>query len=236
MKYPTIRGSAPACLICHLIAASLVFLASALNVLAGNVALNRPATAGSSYLGYVPALAVDGDVNTYWNGGGHGSPGSAMWLEVDLQAAFNLQRVVLRSAGGSEVYELFGSIDDTNWTQLAVPFAAALVNPITIDQREGAFRYLRCNVVGGSDWSSLTEIEAYLVVIISSLTTTSGVAQLSLTNCLSDVTNTVERTFDLSDPAGWNALTNLTGVSGGIIWKDVIDTEWTRAFYRVRCN
>jgi hypothetical protein len=234
MKYPIITRTARACLICHLIAASLIFLASALNVPAGNVALNKPATAGSSYLGYVPALAVDGDANTYWNGGGHGSPGSSMWLKVDLQAAFNLQRVVLRSAGGSEVYELFGSMDDTNWTQLATPFAAASVNPITIDKREGPFRYLRCNVVGGSDWSSLAEIEAYPVVVISSLTIASGVVQLSLTNCLSEVTNTVERTFDLSDPAGWNALTNLTGVSGGIVWEDAISAEWTRAFYRVR--
>jgi hypothetical protein len=125
-------------------------------------------------------------------------------------------------------------MDDTNWTQLAAPFAATSVNPITIDKHEGAFRYLRCDVVGGADWSSLAEIEAYPAVVISSLTIASGVVQLGLRNCLSEVTNTVERTFDLSDAAGWNALTNLTGVSGGIIWEDAISAEWTRAFYRVR--
>ena len=157
-----------------------------------------------------------------------------MWLQVDLLAAFNLQRVVLRSAGGSEVYELFGSLDNTNWTQLTTPFAATAVNPITMDNHAGALRYLRCNVVGGSDWSSLAEIEAYPVVAISSMTVTSGVVLLSLTNCLSVATNTIERSFDLSNPAGWNALTNLTGVSEGVVWQDAMSNAGPRAFYRVK--
>jgi hypothetical protein len=234
MKYPTITGSARPCLVCLLTAPSLIFFASALNVLAGNVALNKPATAGSSYLGSVPALAVDGDVDTYWNGGGHGSPGSSMWLKVDLQAAFNLQRVVLRSPGGSHVYELFGSLDDTNWIQLASNIVVTTLAPVMIDTEGVAFRYLRCDVTGGDDWASLAELEAYAGVTISTITVNPGVVQLTLTNCLSDMTNTVERTFDLTDPSGWTALTNLTGVSGGIVWEDAISTEWTRAFYRVR--
>ena len=68
-----------------------LFLASILGAAGTNVALNKPATAGSSYSVYTPGLAVDGDVTTYWNGGGHGYPGSPYWLKVDLQGVFNLQ-------------------------------------------------------------------------------------------------------------------------------------------------
>ena len=234
MKYPTVKGSARACLVCLLITATIIFLASALNVLAGNVALNKPATAGSTYYGYVPALAVDGDTNTYWNGGGHGSPGSQMWLKVDLQETFQLQHVVLLSPGGSHIYELFGSLDDTNWTQLAAGIIVDTLAPVKVNTGGSSFRYLRCDVTGGSDWASLAELEAYPVAAISTITVNSGVVQLTLTNCLSDVTNTIERTFDLTDPFGWNALTNLAGVSGGIVWEESTSNEWTRAFYRVR--
>ena len=191
MKYPTVKGSARACLVCLLITATIIFLASALNVLAGNVALNKPATAGSTYYGYVPA-------------------------------------------GGSHIYELFGSLDDTNWTHLAAGISVDTLAPVKVNTGGGSFRYLRCDVTGGSDWASLAELEAYPVAAISTITVNSGVVQLTLTNRLSDVTNTIERTFDLTDPFGWNALTNLAGVSGGIVWEESTSNEWTRAFYRVR--
>jgi hypothetical protein len=144
-----------------------LFLASILGAAGTNVALNKPTTAGSSYYVYTPGLAVDGDVTTYWNGGGHGSPDSPYWLKVDLQGVFNLQRVVLRSPGGSHVYDLFGSIDDTNWTQLATGIAVVTLDPINVDTGGSAFRYLRCDVVGGSDWAALAELEAYATTAVS---------------------------------------------------------------------
>ena len=124
----------------HFITA-LIFMALALNLLAENVALNKPASAGSSYNGFVPALAADGNVNTYWNGGGHGSPGSSMWLKVDLQEPYNLQRVVLRSPGGSHVYDLSGSLDNTNWTQLASGLPSDTLDPINIDAGGALFAF-----------------------------------------------------------------------------------------------
>jgi hypothetical protein len=157
-----------------------------------------------------------------------------MWLKVDLQETFQLQHVVLLSPGGSHIYELFGSLDDTNWTQLAAGIIVDTLAPVKVNTGGSSFRYLRCDVTGGSDWASLAELEAYPVAAISTITVNSGVVQLTLTNCLSDVTNTIERTFDLTDPSGWNALTNLAGVSGGIVWEESTSNEWTRAFYRVR--
>jgi hypothetical protein len=234
MKYPTVMEPARAWLVSLLTTVTLMLPASALNLLAGNVALNKPTTAGSSYSMFLPALAVDGDTSTYWNGGSWGYPGSPYWLQVDLQQAFRLQRVVLMSPGGSHIYELWGSLDDTNWTQLATGVAVDTQDPIKVDTGGVAFRYLRCDVTGGSDWASLAELEAYPVAEISTMTVSSGVVELTLTNCMSDVTNTVERTFDLTDSSGWSALTNLTGVSGGIVWKDAISNTWERAFYRIR--
>jgi hypothetical protein len=218
------------------IRATIIFLASALNVLAINLALDKPATAGGTYAGYIPTLAVDGDTNTYWNGGGHGSPGSPMWLKVDLQAAFHLQSVVLLSPGGSHIYELFGSLDDSTWTQLATNIVSDSVGPVWIDTGGAAFRYLRCDVTGGSDWASLAELEAYPFAPNLAITVTPGFIQLTLTNVLSEVTYTVERTFDLTNASGWEPITNLIAVGEGIVWKGAISNEWTRVFYRVKSN
>lgn len=50
-------------------AALAAVAACAEHALAGNVALGKPVVAGSYYAGYVPESVVDGNLNTYWNGG-----------------------------------------------------------------------------------------------------------------------------------------------------------------------
>ena len=71
-----------------------------------NFALNKPVTISSMRPG-VPAQAVDGDVNTRWEGRGNG------WLEVDLTVTYLLNKIITREvslpAGARVNIKLFKS-------------------------------------------------------------------------------------------------------------------------------
>jgi hypothetical protein len=205
------------------------FLALAPCAIGGNVAINKPATASRTYSTYLPALAVDGNAGTYWNGAT-----APQWLKVDLQRSIPLQRVVLISPGGSHVYNLLGSLDDTNWTHVATGLVVTTTTPVPIVLAGQSFRYLKCDVVGGGDWTSLAELEAYPAVEIEDIAAASGIVQLTLTNCLSDVTNVVERAFDLAAPSPWEQLTNLIGLTDSTVWQGSVSSEWENVFYRIK--
>lgn len=215
-------------------AALAALAACAENALAGNVALGKPVVVGSYYNGYLPENVVDGNFNTFWNGGTWGSPGSSCWVKIDLQAEFHLQRVILWKPNGSDVYELYGSVDDITWTLLLGPVASTVEGSLPVETRGQPFRYLRCDVVGGADWSSVAELEAFPAVEISNIAVASGAVRLSLANCLPDVSYTVERTFDLANPAGWTPLATLSGIVDGTVWEGAVSTESPQAFYRIR--
>ena len=218
----------------------LVFALFAPDCPAENVALNKPATASAVYAPYGPEQAVDGDVITKWNAPGQGTPGSPQWLKVDLEAVIPIYRIILVGPstsgyeGYSVVYELYGSVDDTNWTQLGTGTLVDTTDPVDVVYPGGrGILYIRYDVVGGSHWANLEELEAYPPVRITDITRTNNTVQLTLTNCLSDVTNVVERTFDLTMSNSWTAVTNLAGAGASPQWAETISNTWTSGFYRV---
>lgn len=143
---------------------ALAAVASGMVATAANIALNKPTSAGGYYANYVPSNVVDGDVNTFWNGGTWGSPSAGTWVKVDLEAAIALQAVVLRPPPvGSDIYEVYASIDDANWVQLATGLDSLKASVFTMDAGGQTFRYIRCDVVGGGDWAAVAELEAYSV-------------------------------------------------------------------------
>jgi PKD repeat protein len=65
---------------------------------AGNLALNKPATASSTNGSNVPGLAVDGSTasSSYWRSANVSKTTPNTWLRVDLGSAFNLTRAVVK--------------------------------------------------------------------------------------------------------------------------------------------
>lgn len=139
---------------------------------AGNLALNRPATADSQCAASeAPAKAVNGS----WTGGNGDkwcSLGTSRWLRVDLQGDRQVGRVVLRHAGaGNENpvwntrdFDVQVSTDGNTWTTVASPRGnTANVTTHTFTPRPA--RYIRVNVItptSDSDRAArVYELEAY---------------------------------------------------------------------------
>ncbi len=209
------------------------------NCQADNVALNKPATANAVYSSYGPGRAVDGDVLTAWSGTTQGSPESPQWLKVDLEVVIPIYRITLVGpssgtyAGYTIIYELYGSADNTNWTQLGAGSLVDTTDYVDMIYPSGrGFRYIWYNVVGGSHWAQLEELEVYPSIMFTDIAVVDGSVQLALTNCLIDTTNVVERTFDLSDSNAWTTVTNLTDIETSYQWSEAISNSWPRVFYR----
>ncbi|XVQ87887.1 discoidin domain-containing protein [Microbispora siamensis] len=136
----------------------------------GNLARGKTVTATSSTQTYVPASAVDGDANTYWESANNAFPQT---LTVDLGASVTVGRVVLKlppsAAWGSRTQTLsvLGSTDGTTYTTIAGPagytFDPATGNTVTVALPAAARRYLRLNVTGNTGWpaAQISEFEAY---------------------------------------------------------------------------
>jgi chondroitin AC lyase len=91
-----------------------------------NLALNQPTTADSTYnnlTNIVPSMATDGSTATKWSSArptGSAPYAGQNWLQVDLGSVRPVSQVVVDwESGNSTDYEIEGSTDGTNWTQLA---------------------------------------------------------------------------------------------------------------------
>ncbi|TLP55699.1 discoidin domain-containing protein [Microbispora triticiradicis] len=136
----------------------------------GNLARGKTVTATSNTQTYVPANAVDGDANTYWESVNNAFPQT---LTVDLGASVTVGRVVLKlppsAAWGSRTQTLaiLGSTDGTNYTTIAGPaghtFDPVTGNTVTVAVPAAARRYLRLSVTGNTGWpaAQISEFEAY---------------------------------------------------------------------------
>ena len=138
-----------------------------------NVALNRPATASSTYSFYVAGRAVDGDWVTHWGASNGSFP---QWLEVDLGAVFDPFEITLvmgdnpnYGASYDNHYELQSSLDGATWDVCTtgvleddpVDFPGdpvAHLDVITLPGVE-SMQYVRYYVTGGAHWAHLTEME-----------------------------------------------------------------------------
>ena len=142
-----------------------------------NVAQGKSAKASTTNAGSDPALAVDGNVDTFWNSGAM----SPAWYQVDLGQAYQLTGASLTFAwanpgdtGGIPIRHSFtiqGSLDGTTWYDMATwsdmdqgdnnPNVTATV------ELSGAARYVKVNNLkaykGGTSnqWAEIAELEVY---------------------------------------------------------------------------
>ena len=137
-----------------------------------NLALNQPATASSSYQGYVASNVTDGNASTYWEStDGAGYPQT---VTVDLGSAQSIGSVTLDlppAAAWStrtETLSVLGSTDDTTFTQLVASagytFNPSAGNTVTISLPSGtSARYVQLNFTGNTGWpaAQLSELEVF---------------------------------------------------------------------------
>jgi len=134
-----------------------------------NIALNKPASSNEVYLDRWPSKAVDGSQATAWNGGRYGSLASPVWLKVDLEAVSSVDRIVLKDIDSPSKYDglyidynLYSSVDDQDWTNIGSGRLVDTLDPIDEVALGGVhMRYIRFDVVGGTHWAHLNEMEVY---------------------------------------------------------------------------
>jgi hypothetical protein len=138
-------------------------LASVADAAPTNLALNKPATASSSYAGnggYAVAYGNDGNAATWWNGGMH-----AAWWQVDLESVFALDQVKVSSGdtpGLHITFELTASSDGSSWSTIGGNTGSGSDWGFTFDTPGLMARFIRYTTLGdsGSDWATLGELQA----------------------------------------------------------------------------
>lgn len=126
---------------------------------ATNVALGRPTTSSSNESGaFTPNLAVDGNGGTRWSS----AFSDPQWIQVDLGAAFAINRVVLRwEAAFGRAYQIQTSNDGASWTTIRTTTnGVGGVEDLAVT---GTGRFVRMNgTARGTQWGySLFEFEVY---------------------------------------------------------------------------
>jgi uncharacterized protein YjdB len=126
---------------------------------AGNLALNKPATASTSDGGLSASLAFDGNGSSRWSS----SFTDPSWISVDLGASYTISRVKLSwEAAYGKTYRIQVSGDGVNWTDMySTTTGAGGVNDVT--GLSGTGRYVRMyGTERGTPWGySLYEFEVY---------------------------------------------------------------------------
>ena len=138
-----------------------------------NVAMGKKATASSDYSD--PALAVDGNVETFWNSGAM----SPAWYQVDLGQAYKLSEASLTFAwaapgdtGGVPIrhsFTILGSLDGSSWYEMGswsdMEQEGNDPNVTATVELNGTARYLKANDLwakkGGNQnqWAEIAELE-----------------------------------------------------------------------------
>jgi hypothetical protein len=137
-----------------------------------NIALNKPATASSSYQTYVASNVTDGDTSSYWES----TDGAAypQTISVDLGSTQSIGSVTLdlppSSAWGTrtETLSILGSTDGTSYSQIVgsagYTFNPSTGNTVTISLPSGtSARYVQLSFTGNTGWSAaqLSEFEVF---------------------------------------------------------------------------
>jgi beta-glucosidase len=119
-----------------------------------NLALNKTATASSSYWGLNPNNAVDGNMGTNWRPSTAGSE----WVTVDLGEVFNINKVVLHwyEERYGRSYSILVSTDNENWDivydtttgaegTVSIAFPAVEARYVKLDLRQSGGTSYRLN-------------------------------------------------------------------------------------------
>jgi hypothetical protein len=134
--------------------------------------LRGVASANATYLGNIASLAIDADWETCWAAPGHGSPETPYWLQVDLQKKYQANQIKLVGShnpsypGFTNIYNLYTSVDGLNWSLVQSGILvdstdpAVYVHTIPLAANQ-IIRYARYEVVGGSHWANLYEMEIW---------------------------------------------------------------------------
>jgi len=135
-----------------------------------NLALNRPVTASGYTQTYVPANAVDGNTNTYWESADSAFPQS---LQVDLGSATSIGRIVMDLPPSSawntrtQTITIQGSTDGTNYTTLVssqgYTFNPSTGNTASVTFNAATVRYVKVTFTANTAWPAgqLSELQIY---------------------------------------------------------------------------
>jgi hypothetical protein len=135
-----------------------------------NLARARTTTASSQVNGsFTPAMATDGDPNTYWESANNAFP---QWLQVDLGVQYSIGRLTLRlppsSAWGtrSQTLAVLTSSDPNSFGTAVGSASYTFTSPtnvVTIAVPTTTARYVRLNFTGNTGWPAgqASEFEVY---------------------------------------------------------------------------
>jgi hypothetical protein len=140
-----------------------------------NLATQGTATANSVIES--PHDAIDGNVTgTLWNAGMFGTPGFPVWLVVDLQHLVTASSIQLWSVqvtpdyiffNTTNIYNLYIGNDGVTWNKIASGVIAQTDNPalftniIPLSGANTTFRFVKYEVVGGTAWGHLFEMQVW---------------------------------------------------------------------------
>lgn len=132
------------------------------------------AVADSIYSNRIPENAIDGNYSTKWNAGSYWYNGDNLmhWLTIDLGNIYEINKFILYTvnslystfSGYNIIYNFFSSTDNINWDQVGT---GMLIDSHTTEYMNSIevgtlfAQYLKFDVVGGTHWSHLNEIEIW---------------------------------------------------------------------------
>ena len=123
---------------------------------------------------WAPRLAIDGNRGTAWNAGSVGSAAHPHFLIIDLQQPFQVDAIFLKDIiwnpaspflGFNNVYNLYIGNDGVTYTKIASGTLTESPDPalnsafVPILATPSTFRFVKYEVVGGSHWSHLQDLE-----------------------------------------------------------------------------
>ncbi len=127
-----------------------------------NLALNKPITASSTYIGRPASAAVDGFADSYWRSGPVSKTTVPSWLRVDLGMAMTVGKVIVKWRENyiPKKFEVQVSNDDVNWTTVQNAIGASGAQTLTFGATTARYvrLYLTLNLKGNY---RIEEFEVY---------------------------------------------------------------------------
>src|ERR1017187_8791937 len=125
-----------------------------------NYALNKPATASSTY--QPASWGNDGSLGTAWVASAWDA-----WWQVDMEAIVHIDDIAVTNADGGgyhTTFQLSASTDGSAWSPIgAQTTGAGALYSFTFPTNGAEMRYIRYTTIGesGSDWGALIELQAF---------------------------------------------------------------------------